>query len=433
MSGRQVIMNKTKIVIVGGGFGGVAAAKSLSKLKNVEITLIDRRNHHLFQPLLYQVAIAGLNPADISVPLRTLFKKYKNVQIQLDEVSRIDAKNKKIQCGSDWVTYDYLVMAAGSKHSYFGQNQWEEFAPGLKTLEQALEIRRRVLMSFEMAEKADTAAEIERCLTFVIVGGGPTGVELAGGIAELAFKTMRKEFKVADLSKTKVILIEAGDRVLASFPESLSAIAKKNLEELGVNVILNSRASNLSADGLSIGDQFIPSRTILWAAGVLTSSVTAEVPGPKDRQWRVVVNPDLSTTDDKDIFAIGDMASFKEESGNTLPGLAPVAMQQGKFLAQVIGADLKNKPRPAFKYFDKGSMATIGRKKAVLTFKGIKMSGLTAWLAWVFIHIMYLAGFKNRFFVFLQWAWSYFTFGRGSRLITYKTWRFYNGEKLDLE
>ncbi|NUM89354.1 MAG: NAD(P)/FAD-dependent oxidoreductase [Bdellovibrionales bacterium] len=420
-------------IVVGGGFGGLAAAREIRKIPNMQVTLIDRRNFHLFQPLLYQVAMAGLSPTDIAVPLRALFRGIKNVSILLQEIDKLDLTGQRVGSGSDWTAWDYLVLACGAKHSYFGQNQWEELAPGLKTVEQALEIRRRVLLAFELAEKAPTPEERSKCLTFVVVGGGPTGVELAGGIAELARHTLRKDFRRADLRNTRVLLVESGSRVLSAFPEALSDAARSYLNELGVEVIAGQRASELSVDGLLVGNEKISARTILWAAGVFPSSLTAQVPGEKDPQGRVIVSSDLSLPNHPQVFVIGDQAAIRGTDGKFLPGIAPVAIQQGRFLRDVIGADLAKRNRPSFRYLDKGIMATVGRTKAVAHTGGMKFRGLSAWIIWVFVHILYLARFKNRVFVLLHWAWAYFTFGRGARLITHKTWRFYSGEKIDLQ
>ncbi len=426
-------MEHKRIIIVGAGFGGVSAAQELSKNPNHLITLIDRRNFHLFQPLLYQVAMSGLSPADISVPLRTLFRDRGNVDVILAEVDQIDCENRRVHFDDKWLEADELIFACGSKHAYFGNDQWEEFAPGLKNIEQAVEIRRRVLMAFELAEKETNPEIQQKDLTFVVVGGGPTGVELAGAIAEMASRTLVRDFHRVDLKKTRVILVEAGSRVLAAFPEKLSEQAKRDLEHLGVEVQLNTRASDLSKDGLKIRDQFVPCRTIIWAAGVRPSSLTAKLPTPKDSIGRAVVNRDLSVPGFPHVFVIGDQAGFIDPQGKPLPGLAPVAIQQGQFLAKVLQADSEKKARPQFQYFDKGIMATIGRSKAVFSSGKIQFSGLLAWLAWVFVHILTLIQFRNRVFVLLQWAWSYFTFGNGARLITYKTWRFYSGEKVKLD
>ncbi len=426
-------MKRKHVVIVGGGFGGVTAAQSLSRTKNLDITLIDRRNFHLFQPLLYQVAMAGLSPSDIAIPLRSLFNQQKNINIVLAEVDELDLAQQRIHFDQKWLNYDYLILACGAKHSYFGNDAWENVAPGLKNLEQATEIRRRILTAFELAEKEDNPVVRENYLTFVVVGGGPTGVELAGAIAEMAKHTLKKDFRRADLSKTKVFLVEAGPRVLASFPESLSLVAQKNLQNLGVEVFTNTRAANLSRDGLQLGDRWVETKTIIWAAGVTASKLTQQLPMEKDKLGRALVNPDLSLPGLKNVFVIGDQAAFLTADGLPLPGVAPVAIQQGRHLEKVIQSDLRGQERPAFQYYDKGMMATIGRSKAVVHTFGFSFSGVLAWLAWAFIHILYLMKFKNRFFVFLQWSWSYFTFGRGARLITYKSWKFYDGERIKLD
>lgn len=428
-----MIKENTKIVIVGGGFGGISAAMKLARNSRHHITLVDRRNFHLFQPLLYQVAMAGLNPSDIATPLRSLFRKNKNVDVLLAEVDDLDLKRNRVHFDSRWLDYDYLVLACGSKHAYFGHDEWEELAPGLKNLEQAIEIRRRILTAFEVAEKTQDAKVREQHLTFVVVGAGPTGVELAGAIAEMASYTLVKDFKSADLSKTKVILVEAGARVLPTFPPKLSAKAQQNLHTLGVEVLLGSRASDLSKSGLRVGDRFISAHTILWAAGVLPSSLSQKILVKKDKLGRPITRDDLSLADFPNVFVIGDQASVPTVDGQGLPGIAPVAIQQGNFLEKVLSADYESLPRPIFKYIDKGIMATIGRSKAVASTGPLQFSGFLAWAVWAVVHILYLMKFRNRFFVFLQWAWAYFTFGRGARLITHKTWRFYAGEKISLE
>lgn len=423
---------KKRVIIVGGGFGGLAAAKSLCNLSEIEILLIDRRNFHLFQPLLYQVAMAGLNPSDISVPLRSLFRDKNNVNVVLAEVSKVDVLTRTVHFDDRREPYDYLILSCGVKHSYFGRNHWEEFAPGLKNIEQAIEIRRRLLSAFEIAEKTTDPMEQKKCLTFVVVGGGPTGVELAGAIMEMAIHTLRRDYRKADLSKTRVLLVEAGPRILASFPDILSVKAHLALVQLGVEIYTDTFADGLSLQGLRVGANFIESRTILWAAGVKASSLTDQLPGQKDAQGKVLVKSDASLPDYPEVFVIGDQAAHRGKNGNTLPGIAPVAIQQGHFLGKVIQADSLGKSRPTFAYCDKGIMATIGRSKAVAHTYGLNFSGPLAWLAWVFIHVLYLMRFKNRFFVLLQWAWAYFTFGQGARLITYNSWRFYSGEKIKI-
>jgi len=411
-----------KVVIIGAGFGGINCAKELSKDPLLEITLIDRNNYHLFQPLLYQVATAGLSPAEIASPIRSIFSKKSQVKVILDEVTDIDRKNKKVITKSGNLNYDYLVVACGSTHSYFQNPEWEEHAPGLKTLEQATEIRRRILVAFENAEKEIDPGETQKYLTFVIVGAGPTGVELAGSISEIARQTLDEDFRHIDPSKTKIILIEAGPRILNMFDEKLSEKAMEDLKKMGVEVRLNLRVKKVSNEGVETELEKINANTVIWAAGVKPSPLGAKLNTPLDSSGRVVVNQDLSIIEDPDIFCIGDMARF-DQNGAALPGLAPVAMQQGRYVAKIILNDKNERPRKKFVYFDKGAMATIGRSKAVLQFGNIKISGFIAWLSWLFIHIYYLIGFRNRTIVFFQWAWSYFTLQRGARLIIDKDWR----------
>lgn len=426
-----------KIVIVGAGFGGTSLARSLRKLTNCEIVLIDRRNFHLFQPLLYQVAMAGLNPSDIAIPLRHLFQKQKNISIVMAKVDKLDLVNCKIHYDNSWITFDYLVLACGSKHFYFNHNEWEDFAPGLKTLEQAIEIRRRILNAIELAEKEIDPIQQAILLTYVVVGAGPTGVELAGAIAEMTLKTITKDYKKADLSKTKIILIEGGPRVLPSFPEVLSIKATQMLENLGVTILTNTFASKLSFNGLQAGDQYLQSKTIIWAAGVMASNLSKEItsnldkPFILDKQGRVPVQDDLSLIGFKNIFIIGDQAAVKDTSGGYLPGVAPVAIQQGKFLGKLISDEIiYGRARFRFKYKDKGMMATIGRASAVVSMSGkVNYHGLLAWFTWVFIHVIYLMRFRNKFFVFLNWSWSYFKFGLTARIINSRSWKFYAIDK----
>lgn len=426
-------MSKKHVVIIGGGFGGVATARSLAKSKDIKITLIDRRNYHLFQPLLYQVAMAGLNPSEISVPLRKLFSKNKNVSVILAEVDKLNLTHKQIGFDDRWIAYDYLVLCCGAKHSYFGNNHWEENAPGLKTIEQATEIRRRVLMAFEKAEKEQDPQKQEAYLRFVIVGGGPTGVELAGAIAEMVRTTLRPDYRNADLGRTEVLLVEGGERLLSAFPEKLSQRTKNALTQLGVRVLLNSKATDISKEGLKINGEKIEAKTILWAAGVVPSQLTEKLTDKKDSNGRIIIKQDLSLPSFSEVFAIGDQALFLDLAKGALPGIAPVAIQQGQHVAKIIKDEINGRPRKAFAYKDKGVMATIGRSQAVAKVGKLEFSGLMAWVMWVFVHILYLMYFKNRVFVFFQWAWAYFSFGRGARLITHKTWKFYSGEKVPLE
>lgn len=421
------------MIIIGGGFAGLSAAQQLANIEHIDVCLIDRRNHHLFQPLLYQVAMAGLNPSEIATPLRRVLSHAKNIQVIMAEIEKLNLDEKKVRVDKNWQEFDYLIMACGSKHFYFGNDNWEEFAPGLKTIEQATEIRRRVLLAFELAEKESDPLKKEKLLTFAVVGGGPTGVELAGSIAEMARHTLYKDFKNVDLKKTRVILIEGGSRVLAAFPEKLSLKAKKDLEELGVEVLLNQRASDLTKNGLQIGETFLETKTIIWAAGVKPSKLTETLNVRKSQDGRIIVNNDLSLPNYPNIFVLGDQAAAPTKVANEyLPSLAPVAMQQGRFIGNLIKAETQGRERINFNYTDKGIMATIGRSRAVVNTGPFQISGLIAWLIWVFIHIAYLIQYKNRFFVLLQWTWSYFKFGRGARLIIHKTWKFYSGEKIPI-
>lgn len=412
-----------KVVIVGGGFGGLSAAKALSKVRGLSLTLVDQRNHHLFQPLLYQVATAGLSPAEIAVPIRGEFSPKDNVETLMAKVLAVDVLNKKVETDSGSLAYDFLILACGANQSYFGHDEWEEFAPGLKTVEQATEIRRRVLLAFEQAEKEKDADFKKALMTFAVVGGGPTGVELAGALGEISRYTLSKDFKNIDPESARVILIEAGDRILKSFSPKLSQSAGRFLESRGVQVWRNTRVTNVSANGVTMGDETLAAKTVIWAAGVEPSSLNKDLNTKLDKQGRVIVGKDLSLPHHPEIFVIGDQAAFEEKDGEYLPGLAPVAIQQGRFLKQLFLNELSGKARPKFKYRDKGQMATIGRKMAVMEFSGIKIAGVWAWLSWLVVHIYYLIGFRNRVFVFLQWAWLYLTYHRGARLIVNKEWR----------
>lgn len=406
-----------KVVVVGAGFGGLWATRALARDRRIQVTVIDRKNHHLFQPLLYQVATAGLSPADIATPIRAILAPYRNVEVYLDEVTGIDLQRKIVTRRGGDENYDALVLACGAAHSYFQHPEWEKFAPGLKTLDHATEIRQNILAAFEIAEKTFDPALRDAHLTFIVVGGGPTGVELAGSIAELAKFTLARDFRHIDLRQTKIILVEAGPRVLAAFDPALSEKARRALEELGVRVELNARVTQVTREAAHLGDRLIPARTIIWAAGVQASPVGKLLGVETDRAGRVPVGADLALAGDPSVFVIGDMALFRDERQGELPGLAPVAMQQGRHVARNIIADLDGSAREPFRYLDKGTMATIGRKKAVLQMKGLRLSGFLAWLGWIFVHLLFLIGFRNRLLVLLQLAWSYFTFGRGARLI----------------
>ncbi len=409
---------KKRVIIIGGGFGGLTAAKEL-KNSDFEIVLIDKTNHHLFQPLLYQVATAALSPGDIAAPIRGVLNKQKNVRVIMGEVISIDRENRKVILKDDEVEFDYLIVSTGASHSYFGNDEWEKYAPGLKTISDALTIRERILLSFEKAEKFMGQKNVEPYLTFVVVGGGPTGVEMAGSIAEISKKTMLQDFRQIDPSKTKVILVEAMDRILGSYDESLSESAKSSLQELGVDVRLNKKVIDVNELGVKIDDEFIETQNIIWAAGNSASPLLKSLNTQLDKAGRVIVSEDCSINEDKNIFVIGDAAHFKDDDDNMLPGVAPVAMQQGKHVAEILKSD--SPERKPFKYFDKGSMATIGRARAVMQSGKIKLTGFAAWLAWSFVHILFLIGFRNRYKVMAEWIWYYISFRHGIRLITNKT------------
>lgn len=415
--------SKKKIVIVGGGFAGLNAANILADQPNVEIILIDQRNHHLFQPLLYQVATAGLNPGDIAVPIRAQFAGVENISVHWGEVRGVDLDRKVIFNHEVEVEFDYLVLACGAQHSYFGHPEWEEFAPGLKTLEQATEIRRRILSAFERAENELDPEVLKAEMTFVVVGGGPTGVELAGAIADISHTVLVKDFAHIDSTKARIILVEAGPKILAPFANELSERAKNDLKDLGVEVRVNARVMNINADGVQIGDEFIQAKSVFWAAGVQAAKMKFVQDITHDRAGRISVLPDLSLKNYSNVFVIGDMASVEVMPGKFLPGLAPVAMQAGRYVGRTILNDLAHKDRKPFHYVDKGQMATIGKNKAILEFKDIRIGGFIAWMAWLFVHIFYLIGFKNRAAVMSGWVWSYVFSKRGARLITSKEWK----------
>jgi NADH dehydrogenase len=420
------MMSPSKVVIIGGGFAGLNAAKGLGNVKGAEVTLLDERNHHLFQPLLYQVAMAGLSPAEISAPIRGLLSRYQNIRVLRERVTSVETQHQQVRTQDGVYPYDYLVLASGARHSYFGHNDWEEHAPGLKTLEQATEIRRRVLTAFEEAEKEEDPATQRALLTFAIVGGGPTGVELAGAIGEMSRYTLARDFRRIDPKLARVVLIEAGPRILPSFAESLASRAVRDLESMGVQVWTQSPVTEIDEKGVEVGPERLESRTVLWAAGVQPSPLDLDVEPPVDRQGRLIVEPDLSLPGCPNVFAAGDMTHTPGPDGAPLPGMAPVALQQGVYLARRIRAEIRGHSESApFRYRDKGQMATIGRRRAVLQAGRIRLGGLVAWFAWLMVHIYYLVGFKNRLFVVLQWAWAYLTFRRGARLIVGRRWRFY--------
>jgi len=403
-------------VIVGGGFGGLCAAQKLAGVAGVEVTILDRRNHHLFQPLLYQVATAGLSPAEIAYPIRTIFRNKRNVRVLLGRAVAVDLARRVLRTDDAELAYDNLILACGARHSYFGHDEWERHAPGLKSLEEATEIRRRVLTAFELAEKATDPALQRKLLTFVVIGGGPTGVELAGALGEISRFTLARDFRNIDPRRTRVLLIEAGPRILAAFHESLAHRATSDLEALGVTVWTSTKVTRVDEDGVCLGTESVQAATVLWAAGVAPSELNRSLGVPLDRQGRIIVEPDCSLKDHPEVFIIGDQAHL-EQDGQVLPGLAPVAMQQGRAVGRNLRRELAGKPRAPFRYRDKGQMATIGRRRAIVEIGRFKFAGLFAWLTWLFVHILYLIGFKNRIEVMLNWSWSYIAFSRGARLI----------------
>jgi NADH dehydrogenase len=407
-----------RVVIVGGGFGGLAAAKALADAP-VEVTLIDRQNHHLFQPLLYQVASAGLNPSDIAQPIRHILAKQSNCEPMLANVTAIDLIGQTVTTTAGPVSYDFLVVATGATHAYFGHDEWSEHAPGLKSIEDALDIRRRILLAFEKADLADTDERRDQLMTFVVVGAGPTGVEMAGAIREIATQTLRRDFRRIDTTSSTVMLVEAGPAVLPPFPEKLRRSATTQLESLGVDVRTNTRVTDISGEGVDTSEGFIPASTVIWAAGVAASPLGAHVAAETDRSGRAVVEADLSLAEHRNVFAIGDVAAATDADGKSVPGVAPAAEQGGEHAAKCIVADLAERPRPEFVYKDKGSMATIGRSKAVADLgPRLQFGGRIAWLLWGVVHVRSLVGFRSRFRTMGSWIWQYFTGQRGARLIT---------------
>jgi NADH:ubiquinone reductase (H+-translocating) len=406
-----------RVAIIGAGFGGLTAARTLSRYP-VQITLIDRQNFHTFQPLLYQVATAGLSPGEIAAPIRWIMRRHHNVEVLMSEVQGFDLSRRVVKMEDGEAGYDYLIVAAGASHAYFGHDDWEPFAPGLKTIEDALEIRRRVLLAFELAERqADTEKEQVQ-LNFVVVGGGPTGVELAGTLAEISRQVLANEFRSIDPKKTRIVLLEGGPRILPAYPADLSRSAEEQLRQLGVEVQTSAMVTLVEPGAVHVGGTKLPAAVILWAAGVAASPLGKMLGVPVDRAGRVLVNPDLSLPGNPNVFVIGDLAALKDEDGHWLPGVSPVAIQEGTTTAHNIGRELQGQPRKNFHYWNKGSLATIGRAAAVADFGRIHISGFLAWLAWLFIHIFFLIGFRNRVIVMIQWAWSYLTYERGARLIT---------------
>jgi NADH:ubiquinone reductase (H+-translocating) len=417
-----------RVVVVGAGFGGLNAAISLAGA-NVKITVIDKQNFHTFQPLLYQVATAGLSPGEIAEPIRTILRKHKNVEVLMAEVFGFDLERQVVQTTGQEIPYDSLIVAAGASHAYFGHDEWRTWAPGLKTIEDALEIRRRVLLAFELAERRAAAGEAIEPLNFVVVGAGPTGVELAGTLAEICQHSLAGDFRLIDPRKTRIHLVEGGPHVLPAYPEDLSRSAVEQLQRLGVEVLTSTMVSKIQAGSVYMGETRMDAAVILWAAGVAASSLGKKLGVPVDRAGRVLVQPDLSIPNHPEVFVIGDLAALKDKSGKLLPGVAPVAILEGRFVGKLIRREIalretpngRPAPRAPFHYWDKGSLATIGRAAAVAQFGRIHISGFMAWLAWLFIHIFFLIGFQNRVLVMIQWAWSYFTYERGARLITGST------------
>jgi NADH dehydrogenase len=409
-----------RVVIVGAGFGGLTAAQRLARLP-VQITVVDRKNHHTFQPLLYQVATAGLSPGEIASPIRSILRSHSNIEVLLEEVRDFNLKERRVITNEQVLGYDYLVIASGASHAYFGHPEWERLAPGLKTIEDAEEIRRRVLLAFELAERQAAAGIPHFPLTFVVVGGGPTGTELAGTLAEISRHALAMEFRSIDPASTKILLLEGGPRVLPSYSEELSRKAQQQLEHLGVEVHTSTMVTGIDPGVVLAGNQQIPAEVVLWAAGVAASPLGCKLDAPVDRAGRVHVQPDLSLPNHPEVFVIGDLAALEDEHGKMLPGVAPVALQQGAWVAKTIARDLEHQPRRNFRYHDKGSLATIGRAAGVAQFPAFSLSGYFAWLAWLFIHIFFLIGFRNRLVVMIEWAWSYLTYERGARLITGST------------
>ena len=406
------------IVIVGGGFAGLYTARGLRRA-DARITLIDRHNYHLFQPLLYQVAMAALNPSDIAAPIRSILRRQKNTNVVLGEVSSIDVAAKTLQLGDgNSLAYDYLVVATGAAHSYFGHPEWAKDAPGLKSIDDALEIRRRVLLAFEAAERETDPEKQAAWLTFVVIGAGPSGVELAGALSEIARQTMLKDFRRINPASARVVLLEGRERVLPPYPPDLSAKAQKQLEHLGVDVITNAVVTSVDDHEVVYGDSRIATRTVLWGAGVQASPLAKSLGVPLDRAGRVFVEPDLSIPGHPEVFVLGDLAAAKQSDGSLVPGVAPAAIQEGQHMALNLSRLLGDEPTVRFRYRDKGSLATIGRAAAVADFGRIRFGGFLAWMAWLLIHIFFLIGFRNRFLVVTQWAWAYLTYQRGARLIT---------------
>lgn len=410
-------MDVPHVVILGGGFGGLYCARALRRAP-VRVTLIDRRNFHLFQPLLYQVATAALSPADIASPIRHIFQRQKNLEVWMAEAVDVDTERRTVVLRDGQVRYDYLIVATGATHAYFGHDEWAPLAPGLKTVEDALEIRRRFLLAFEAAEREADDDARRRLLTFVIVGAGPTGVELAGTMAEIARKALPRDFRFVDTTAARILLVEGTSRVLPTYPAELSGKAQQQLERLGVEVRTDALVTRIEAGAVHVGDERIETGNVYWAAGVAASPLGARLDAPVDRAGRVLVEPDCSLPGRPEVFVAGDLASLEQEDGGPVPGVAQGAMQMGRHAARMIRRDLDEKPRERFRYVDKGNLATIGRAAAVADLGRLRLSGFIAWLVWLFVHILYLIGFRNRLLVLIQWAWAYTSYQRGIRLIT---------------
>jgi NADH:ubiquinone reductase (H+-translocating) len=416
----QATSSNPKVVIIGGGFGGLYAARILAD-QPVDVTLIDRTNHHLFQPLLYQVATAMLSPADIAQPIRSILKDAKNIRVVMGRVESIDTAAKMVHTHGSQYPFQYLILAAGARHSYFGNDHWEAFAPGLKNLSDALELRRRILNSFEIAETTIDPEVRHAAMTFVIIGAGPTGVEMAGAISELAKRTIVQDFRHIQTQRARIVLLDAAPKVLPMFDDTLCASALKQLKQLDIEVKVSTKVLGVTSEGVQLENEFIRARTVVWAAGNAASPLAKQL-GETDRQGRLIVNEDLSVPAHPEIFAIGDVANFSHQGGKPLPGVAPLAMQSGEQAARNVLALVQRNPTKKFKYWDKGSMATIGRNKAIADLKVVKLSGFLAWLSWLLIHLLFIVELRNRILIFFQWAWSYITYTHGARL-SYRVFR----------
>jgi len=406
-----------RVVILGAGFGGLQAALALRDAP-VLVTVVDRHNHHLFQPLLYQVATAALSPADIAYPIRSILRHQANADVILGEAVAIDVARRELRLADSALPYDYLIVAAGARHAYFGHEEWEAGAPGLKSLEDALEIRRRILLAFESADRETDLERRRALLTFVIVGAGPTGVELSGAIGEISRHVLVDDFRHIDPREARIVLVEAGPRILASYTEQSARRAADGLRERGVEIRVSAPVTVVDADGVRVGDERISAGTVIWAAGVAASPIARDLGGTLDRSGRILVEPDLSVPGHPEVFVIGDLALYTHQGGKPLPGVSPVAMQQGRYAARAVLARMGGRALPPFRYFDKGTLAVIGRGSAVADIAGLRLGGLLAWLTWCFVHIFYLIGFRNRFIVMFEWAWAYASYQRGARLIT---------------